>query len=161
MAEQTRYIIRVANTDLRGDKKIGIALCKIKGVSHRIATALCHVAGISIDKKAGDLSDAEEARLNDLIHAPRKAGIPEWMLNRRKDPESGEDFHLIGSDVSFVRDNDIKRERKIRTYKGLRHAVGLPVRGQRTKSNFRRNKSRGSGKSKKEQRQRTAPPERK
>jgi small subunit ribosomal protein S13 len=61
-------------------------------------------------------------------------------------------MHLIGADVKFARDNDIKFERKIRTYKGQRHAVGLPVRGQRTKSHFRRNrkkqvskKARGTG----------------
>ena len=115
------------------------------------ANAVCHVAGLGTARKAGDLNEAEESRLNDVVRAPQKFGIPEWMFNRRKDPETGEDGHLIGSDVNFARDNDIKRMRKLRSYKGLRHAENLTVRGQRTKSNFRRNKKRG-GSAKKRQR---------
>lgn len=144
----TRFIVRVANTDLKGEKKIGIALTKIKGVSMRFAQALCYVSGIDPNVKAGDLTEQQEAKLNELIRAPGTNGIPEWMLNRRHDPETGEDFHLIGSDVAFVKENDLKRMRKLRTYKGQRHSVGLPVRGQRTKSNFRRNKSKGAGRKK-------------
>jgi small subunit ribosomal protein S13 len=147
----TRYILRIANTDLNGEKPIALALCKIKGVSHMFASALCYVGGIDKMKKAGDLSEGEEKRLNELIRNPRAAGIPEWMLNRRNDIESGEDVHLIGSDIAYTKENDIKRMKKLKTYKGLRHAVGLPVRGQRTKSNFRKNKKKGSGK--KQQRQ--------
>lgn len=142
----TRYILRIANTDLNGEKPIALALCKIKGVSHMFANGLCYVAGIDKRKKAGDLSEAEEKRLNELIRNPKGAGIPEWMLNRRNDVETGEDMHLLGTDIAFTKDNDIKRMKKLKTYKGLRHAVGLPVRGQRTKSNFRKNKKKGSGK---------------
>ncbi len=143
----TRYIIRVANTDLAGERQIRIALCRIKGVSRMFAHAICLVSGIDPTRKAGDLTEAEEARLNEVVRTPQKFSIPEWLMNRRKDPETGEDKHLIGSDVTFERDNDIKRMRKLRTYKGLRHAEHLTVRGQRTKSNFRSNKKRGgSGK---------------
>ncbi|HIH24409.1 TPA: 30S ribosomal protein S13 [Candidatus Woesearchaeota archaeon] len=142
----TRFIIRIANTDLNGERKIPIALTKIKGVSHMFANALCEATGIDKSKKAGDLSDAEEKSLNDAIRNPKAVGIPVWMTNRRNDPETGEDSHLIGSDIAFTKDNDIKRMKKLKTLKGVRHAAGLPVRGQRTKSNFRKNKKRGSGK---------------
>ena len=131
----TRFIIRIANTDLNGERKIPIALTKIKGVSHMFANALCEATGI-----------AEEKSLNDAIRNPKAVGIPVWMTNRRNDPETGEDSHLIGSDIAFTKDNDIKRMKKLKTLKGVRHAAGLPVRGQRTKSNFRKNKKRGSGK---------------
>lgn len=133
-----RHIIRVVNTDLDGKKQIAVALCRVKGVSRMFANALCQAAGIAPDKKAGALSEAEEGRLNDLIQKPGKAGIPSWLYNRRKDPESGEDSHLVGPDVRFTRDNDIKFQRKIKSYVGSRHASNLPVRGQRTQSNFRR-----------------------
>jgi small subunit ribosomal protein S13 len=142
----TKYIIRIANTDLNGEKPIGLALCKIKGVSHMMSSALCYVGGIDKHKKAGDLSEPEEQRLNELVRNPKGAGIPDWMLNRRNDLETGEDLHLIGTDIAYSKENDIKRMKKLKTYKGLRHAVGLPVRGQRTKSNFRKNKKKGSGK---------------
>jgi small subunit ribosomal protein S13 len=152
----TKYIVRIANTDLAGEKSIVMALRKIKGVSHMMANALCYVASIDIRKKAGDLTEAEEKRLNDVIRNPRGAGIPEWMLNRRNDVETGEDLHIIGSDIAYTKENDIKRMKKIKTYKGVRHAVGLPVRGQRTKSNFRKNKKKGSGKKDKSPRERRA-----
>jgi len=131
---------------LNGEKKIAIALCKIRGVSQMMSHALCYVAGIDKHKKAGDLSDTEEKKLNDVIRNPHLAGIPAWMLNRRNDPETGEDSHLLTSDIVFVKENDIKKMKKLKTYKGIRHAAGLPVRGQRTKSNFRKNKKKGSGK---------------
>lgn len=137
MAER-RHIIRVANTDLAGGKQIAIALCKINGVGKMFSNALCRASGIDPAKKAGELSEAEEARLNDLIKSPGKAGLPSWLYNRQKDPETGEDGHLVGADVKFTRDNDIKFHRRLKSYKGQRHAVGLPVRGQRTRSNFRR-----------------------
>lgn len=137
---EDRYIIRIANTDLDGKKPIAFALRKIAGISTTFAHALCQTAGIEPSKRAGALTEAEEKHLNDLIKNPKMAGIPTWMLNRQKDPETGEDGHLIGADVKFVRDNDIKFQKKLRTYKGQRHAVGLPVRGQRTRSNFRRHR---------------------
>jgi len=66
------------------------------------------------------------------------------MLNRRNDYETNENMHLIGPDIKYVQENDIKLMKKIRSYKGIRHMKGLPVRGQRTKANFRRNKGKGS-----------------
>ena len=71
---------------------------------------------------------------------PKKFNIPLWLLNRRKDPETNEDKHLITDDIRFVQENDVKILKKIKSYKGVRHMHGLPTRGQRTKSNFRRNK---------------------
>jgi len=71
------------------------------------------------------------------------------MLNRRKDYEDGTDKHIILGDLKFTKDNDIKRMKKIKSNKGYRHAWGLPVRGQRTKSNFRKNKGKVTGVKKK------------
>ena len=67
------------------------------------------------------------------------------MLNRRNDPEDGSDKHLLSSDLKFTVENDIKMMKKIKCYKGVRHSLGQPVRGQRTKSNFRRNKGKVMG----------------
>jgi small subunit ribosomal protein S13 len=142
----TKFILRIANTDLNGEKPIGLALCKIKGVSHMISNALCYTTGVDAKKKAGDLSESEEKHLNDAIRNMKGSGIPAWMLNRRNDVETGEDTHLLGADIAYTKENDIKKMKKLKSYKGQRHAVGLPVRGQRTQSNFRKNKKRGSGK---------------
>jgi small subunit ribosomal protein S13 len=146
---QIKYIVRVVNTDLNGNKGIGIALTKIKGIGKTFSNAICAIAGIDPLIKAGLLSDEQLNKLGLIMKSPVEYGFPSWMLNRRNDYESGEDKHLITADLSFTKDNDIKRLRKIKSYKGVRHSSNLPVRGQRTKSNFRRNKGKVQGVSKK------------
>ena len=138
-----KHIIRVANTDLEGAKPVYLAMKKIKGISFSFSSMLCHIAGISKDKKAGSLTEAEVTKLNEIIKEPLKFNAPAWMLNRRKDYETGKDIHLITSDRQFTQENDIKRMRMIKSYKGSRHSAGRPARGQRTKSNFRRSKAKG------------------
>ena len=139
-----RYMVRIANTDLDGKKHILPALKKIKGVGIMYANFACNQAGVDKTKKAGYLDVNEMKRLEDVIKNPLKFNAPDWLLNRRKDPESGHDLHLLTSDLSFARENDIKLMKKIKSYKGLRHAWGLTVRGQKTRSNFRRNKGKTS-----------------
>ena len=58
--------------------------------------------------------------------------------------EDGKDFHLLTGNLSFAEENDVKRLKKIRSYRGIRHGQGLPVRGQKTKANFRKNKGKVS-----------------
>jgi small subunit ribosomal protein S13 len=140
-----RHIVRIASTDLDGSKPIYHALNKIKGVSFMFANALCKFADIEMTKITGQLNEAEIQRLNETLADPLKYGFPAWMLNRRKDVETGVDKHLLGSDLRFVVDNDMKLMKKIRSYKGVRHMMGLTVRGQRTKSNFRKKKGTGLG----------------
>jgi len=142
--EEFKHLIRVANTDLKGEKHVLYALTRIKGVNFMLANAICRKAGIPVTKKAGYLSDAEVKALEQVISDPLRAGIPVWMLNRRKDYETGEDKHLFLGDLDFAHEMDIKRMKKTKSYRGLRHQWGLPVRGQRTKSNFRKNKGKGS-----------------
>ena len=145
MAEDVKYIIRVANTDLDGRKHIVSAITKIKGVGAMFANAACNIAGINKSKKAGSLSETEVKHLNEILADPVNFDAPEWMLNRRKDYETGEDKHLITANLAFTIDNDLKRLKKTKSYKGMRHAWKLPVRGQKTKSNFRRNKGKVQG----------------
>jgi small subunit ribosomal protein S13 len=62
---------------------------------------------------------------------------PTWMLNRQRDPESGEYFHVFGQDAKLIQEDDISRLRAIKAYRGVRHATGNKVRGQRGRSNGR------------------------
>ena len=71
------------------------------------------------------------------------------MVNHRKEYESGEDKHLITGTLNFTKDNDLKRLKKIKCLRGARHQKGLPVRGQRTRSNFRKSKGKVVGVKKK------------
>jgi small subunit ribosomal protein S13 len=139
-----KHLVRIANTDVDGKKQIVQALLKIKGIGFMYSNAICTVASIDKRAKAGYLTDEQVNKLTEVILNPTSNSIPSWMFNRRKDVETGEDKHLITADLDFTKGNDIKMMKKIRSYKGVRHSFGLPVRGQRTKANFRKNKGKVS-----------------
>jgi small subunit ribosomal protein S13 len=140
-----KYIVRILNTDLNGKKKVQHALKSVKGVGFALANAACVMANIDPTRRIGDISDEEISKLNTIVAEPLRYGMPEWMANRRNDPETGEVKHLLTTDLDFVKDNDIKLMKKMKSYKGMRHSFGVPVRGQRTRSNFRKNKGKVKG----------------
>jgi len=140
-----RHIVRVVNVDIPGEKPVSISLTKIKGMGTNFARVICKLAGIDAYKKTGYLEDSEIEKLNEVSKDPIKAGVPKWMFNRKKDYETGEDKHLLTATLSFTQDNDLKRLKKTKTLRGMRHQKKLPVRGQRTRSNFRRSKGKVVG----------------
>jgi small subunit ribosomal protein S13 len=135
-------IVRILGRDLEGKMTVYSGLAKIKGVSWNLSNAACIILGIQKTKKIGALTDSEIEKISEFLKNPK---IPEYLLNRRKDFETGENKHLLGSDLDLKKEFDIKRLKKIRSYRGGRHALGLPSRGQRTKGNFRRNRKKGAG----------------
>ena len=145
-----KYLVRVMNTDLDGHRQIATALRKIKGINFSIANAVCVATGIEKRKKTGELSDDEVKKLDSALKDAEKL-FPQWLLNRRKDYETGEDKQLYTSSIDFTHDMDIRTMKGMKCYRGMRHAFGLPSRGQRTKSNFRKNKGKGLGVSKSKQ----------
>lgn len=131
-----KYIIRVVGTDIDGEKPAFVALTDINGVGVRIAEILIDNIGYPRAKKLGHMSDEDVEKLENLIENIDEI-IPPWLLNRRKDWDTGEDLHINGPELqAFVRD-DINRMRMIRCYRGIRHEQGKKVRGQRTRSNGR------------------------
>lgn len=136
--KEIKTIVRIANTDLDGEKTIINALKKIKGISHSFSKAVCMASGFDPYIKLGSLSETDIQKIEDVIKNPTKFGIPSWMINRRKDRESGKDLHLTGSDLDISKKFDIQRMIDLKTYRGVRHMFGLPVRGQRTRSSFRK-----------------------
>lgn len=144
-----KHIVRVGNTDLVGDKSLFLSLQKIKGVGENFSRVICKLAEIDYLKKTGDITEAEVKKLEKVLEHPEKAGFPTRFLNRQKDYETGEDKHLILADLDFEKDQDLKRQKKMKSYIGLRHQWRLPVRGQRTQSNFRPNKGKSSAVKKK------------
>ena len=142
-------MVRVVNTDLDGNKPIAHALTKIRGVGKMFANSACLVAGIDRQQKVGEMPDTDVKKIDDIIKNPLKFKIPEYMLNRRKDYLTGTDKHLLTSDLTFTQGQDVRRLQKTKSFRGLRLQAGLPVRGQRTRSNFRRNKGKVMGVKKK------------
>ena len=139
--------VRILSKDIEGKLNVYSGLTKIKGVSWAISNATCKSLGISKTKKIGQLTEKEIEEISEFI---KNLEVPAFLKNQQKNFESGEDKHLIGSDLELKNEFDVKRLKKIKSYRGMRHTSGLPTRGQRTKSNFRPNRRRGAGIKKKE-----------
>ena len=104
---------RISGIDLPRDKRIEIALTYIYGIGRKTATDICAATGVNPDVRVRDLSEDDAAKLREYIdHNCRVEGD-------------------LRRDVAF----DIKRLIEIGSYRGLRHRKGLPVRGQRSKTN--------------------------
>lgn len=119
---------RIAGVDLPRNKKILIGLTYIHGIGRTRSEKILNAAGIDLDKRVSDLTDEEITSIRKILDA----GIP------LKDG-SVEMFKIEGDLRREITEN-IKRLMEIGSYRGLRHRKGLPVRGQRTKTNARMRK---------------------
>ena len=119
---------RIAGVDLPRNKKMGIALTYIYGIGPSIAKDICSEAGISLDLRSDDVTEAQVAKIREILEGDLKV---EGDLRR---------------EISM----NIKRLMDLGCYRGIRHRRGLPVRGQRTHTNARTRKGprRGSVKKK-------------
>ena len=108
---------RIAGVDLPREKRIEIALTYVYGIGLTTSQRVLRIAQIDPDIKSGQLSEAQVSRLRDVV-AKELPGKVEGDLRRQ---------------VAL----NIKRLMEIGTYRGLRHRRGLPVRGQRTRTNAR------------------------
>ena len=133
-----REIVRVGDKDVGGKFTIFAALKKVKGCGFMLSNAICNILGINTHEKIGNLSTDQTKKIEECLRNPTKYNIPNWMLNRRKDRETGEDAHLISNDLILTKQFDVRHLKKIRCYRGARHARGLKVRGQRTRSTGRK-----------------------
>ncbi len=133
MPEETyKHIVRIAGVDVEGDLLLPLGIAKIKGVGYNLAMAVIRKLGLDPNLRVGFLSEEDVRNIEDAITNPGKYGIPSWMFNRRKDYVTGNDLHLIGADLIYAAREDIEREMRIRSWRGIRHSLGLKVRGQRT-----------------------------
>ena len=132
-----KYIVRLSNTDVDGEKNVVYGLTGIKGIGLHMATLIADQAGIERYKKMGHLTDSQIEKIQELINKLNE-NAPGWMLNHRKDYDTGKDIHLISSDIDMRLRDEINIMKKIRSYKGIRHESGLRVRGQRTRANNRK-----------------------
>ena len=132
-----RHLVRIANTDITGNKSIESALTGIKGIGRRVSKVIAIKAKVKPTAITGELKDEEIDRLENIVGSIDQE-LPTWMLNRRRDVYEGIDKQLIGADVILALQDDINLMKKIRSNKGIRHERGNKVRGQKTKSTGRR-----------------------
>jgi small subunit ribosomal protein S13 len=142
-----KYIIRLSNTDIDGEKTLLYGLTSIKGIGLHMASLIAENVGINKHIKVGDLKDPQIEKLQEMIDNITNIA-PIWMLNHRKDYETGEDIHLVSTEIEMKLRDEINIMKKIRSYRGIRHERGLPVRGQRTRANNRKGLALGVSKKK-------------
>ena len=142
-AQEFQHIVRIAGTDLDGTLKLNYALANINGIGTQLANAMVRKVNIPPQTRVGFLTEIDIERLEDIVTNPSRHGIPTWMLNRSKDMATGKDLHLIGADLTLRIKTDIEEMKDIRSWRGYRHAYGLRVRGQHTKTTGRSGKAMG------------------
>ncbi|MBQ7701059.1 MAG: 30S ribosomal protein S13 [Candidatus Methanomethylophilaceae archaeon] len=145
--EDFNFIVRIANSDIDGQKRTVIGIQQIKGVGKRVAQIIVKKANVDPSVKIGSLSDEDVQKLETLVTTYVEYA-PEWAINRQLDYETGSDMHLIGNDLELTQKDDINRMTMIRCYRGIRHQTHHKVRGQRTRSNGRHGLTMGVSKKK-------------
>lgn len=135
--ENFNYIVRIAASDIDGQKRTVIGLRSIKGVGKRVAQIVVRKANVDPAMKMGSLSDEKVKEIEKLVTTYVEYA-PYWAVNRQMDYETGADMHLIGMDLEMIQKDDINRMKMIRCYRGIRHETRKKVRGQRTRSNGRK-----------------------
>ncbi|KPA79963.1 putative 40S ribosomal protein S18 [Leptomonas pyrrhocoris] len=143
LPEHFQHIVRLMNTNVEGKRKIPFALRMVKGVGIRFAYLVCKKAGIDVERRAGTLMPDELDKIAEIIADPAKFKIPDWFLNRQRDPKTGKTEHLSSSMVDTRLRDDLERLKKMRAHRGVRHAYGLRVRGQHTCTSGRHGKTIG------------------
>jgi small subunit ribosomal protein S13 len=112
MSEQDyKHIVRVAGSDIDGQENLLQGLTRI--------------------------TDDEISKIEKIVTNPAGSKFPDWYVNRPRDRMSGRMLHLLGSDLDFAHRNDIDRLRRIKSWRGVRHSLGLKVRGQHTRTTGR------------------------
>ncbi len=109
---------RIASVTVPSDKQVWIGLTYIYGIGRTTSKAILAEAKIEPTTRVKDLTEAEIQKINDLINSK----------------------HTVEGDLKRLVTNNIKRLKDINSYKGVRHKAGLPVNGQRTRTNARTRK---------------------
>ncbi len=106
---------RFANVEVPSDKQVQISLTYVYGIGPKLARDIVNAAKVEPTKRVKDLTEAEEKKIRDIIDAN----------------------YTVEGDLHRIVANNIKRLKDIGSYRGLRHKLNLPVRGQRTRTNGR------------------------
>ena len=110
---------RIVGVDIPRNKKIAFSLCYIHGIGMPTALKICDIAKVSVDKRVQELSEKQISSIREII--------------------GNLDINVEG-ELRSLNAMNIKRLKDVGAYKGLRHRKGLPVNGQRTKTNARTRK---------------------
>jgi small subunit ribosomal protein S13 len=147
LSSEFRYLVRIRGKDLEGRKKLIPALADIRGVGDNFAQSMVSSLGLDPKARLGTLSDSQLKEIEKALMDGSSLKVPQWALNRRRDPESGETKQLIATDLDLALKSDTDREKVVQSWRGVRHGLGLKVRGQRTRTTGRHGRTVGVRKS--------------
>lgn len=136
MSSSYRHIVRIVDTDLKGEDKVAYALARIRGIGFNTSYAILRSCNVDPETRVGYLQESEIKRIEEAL-STISTRFPPYLLNRRKDPFTGNNTHLLGSDLVVGMKMDIDHMKKIKSWKGIRHSLGLKVRGQCTRTTGR------------------------
>ncbi len=111
---------RIASVTIPADKQVWIGLTEVYGIGRTTSKAILAEAQVEPTTRVKDLTEAEVQKINDIISSA----------------------HTVEGDLKRLVTNNIKRLKDINSYRGMRHKVGLPANGQRTRTNARTRKGR-------------------
>jgi len=143
-----RHLVRIKSTDLEGYLPVTLGLTRISGVNSRLAEAIIRTLKISLSERIGYLTDSTIKEIESIISDPVSAGIPAWLVNRRKDRQTGDDLHITEAQLILQNKQDVERYIRIRSRRGIRHSFKLKVRGQKTRTHGKRGSTVGVSKKK-------------
>lgn len=150
--EEIRGIVHLIGKDVKGQVPLSAALRQVKGIGVRLSVIFADIISkelsIPKDTPIGKLTEAQIEALENIVKNPAAKGVPIFLLNRRKDLETGKDMHVSGNDVVFSMRGDIEREKTLYTWRGYRHAYGQKVRGQGTRTSGRKGLTMGVARTK-------------
>lgn len=112
--------VRISGVTIPNEKQIWVALTYVYGIGPKTSDDILVLAKVERTTRVKNLTDAEVARIQDIISAD----------------------HIVEGELQRIVSGNVKRLKEIKSYRGLRHAQGLPSRGQRTKTNARTRRGR-------------------
>merc|ERR1711964_25507 len=142
-AESFQHILRIQNTNIDGNIKIGFALTSIRGMGKRFTDLVLKKADVDKTKRAGQINEDELERIQTTMTQPKNFKIPVWFLNRQRDIKDGKDSQITSNNLDNKLREDFERMKKIRIHRGIRHYWGLRVKGQKTKTTGRHGRTVG------------------
>ena len=111
---------RISGVTIPAEKQVWVALTSVYGIGPKTSEGILVKANVERTARVKDLTDAEISRIQDIIN----------------------EDHLVEGELQRIVSGNVKRLKDIKSYRGLRHAQGLPSRGQRTKTNARTRRGR-------------------
>ncbi len=140
--KELKGIVRICGRDVNGALELAKAIKYVQGVGVNLSGVYSEIISkelkIDVNTQVGDLKEDQLEQVEQIIRNPKKYNIPSYLYNRRADPITGEDIHIISNDLMLNLREDVQKEITSRSWRGARHQTRKgKVRGQSTRSSGR------------------------